>query len=92
MGDYDRYEKLRDGRITSREITSLRELPTALVEARIAARLTQFQLADRIGVAEQQVQRWEANEYSALSIHRLQEIADALGAQMHGTITYSSAA
>jgi DNA-binding XRE family transcriptional regulator len=88
----DHYEKLRDGRITSREITSLHELPTALIEARIAARLTQLRLAKRIGVAEQQIQRWEANDYSGVNLTRLQEIADALGVQMHDTITYSSAA
>jgi DNA-binding XRE family transcriptional regulator len=88
----DHYEKLRDGRITSREITSLHELPTALIEARIAARLTQLQLAKRIGVAEQQVQRWEANDYSGVNLDRLQNIADALGVEMHDTITYSSAA
>lgn len=88
----DHYEKLREGRITSREITSLHELPVALIEARIAARLTQRQLAKRIGVAEQQVQRWEANDYSGVGLHRLQEIADALDVQIHETITYSSAA
>lgn len=88
----DHYERLRDGHITSREITSLRELPSALIEARIAARLTQRQLAERIGVAEQQVQRWEANDYSSVGIDRLQNIADALGVQIHETITYSSAA
>jgi DNA-binding XRE family transcriptional regulator len=88
----DHYEKLREGRITGREITSLHELPVALIEARIAARLTQRQLAKRIGVAEQQVQRWEANDYSGVGIDRLQEIADALGVQIQETITYSSAA
>jgi DNA-binding Xre family transcriptional regulator len=88
----DHYEKLRDGRITSREITSLRELPVALIEARIAARLTQRQLAEHIGTAEQQVQRWEANDYSGVGLDRLQNIADALGVQIHETITYSSAA
>jgi DNA-binding XRE family transcriptional regulator len=88
----DHYEKLRDGRITGREITSLDDLPDALIEARIAAKLTQRQLAKRIAVAEQQIQRWEANDYSGVSIHRLQEIADALGMQIHNTITYSSAA
>jgi DNA-binding XRE family transcriptional regulator len=86
------HEKLRDGRITSREITSLYELPTALVEARIAAKLTQRQLAERIDVAEQQIQLWEADEYSDVNLTRLQEIADALAVQMHGTITFSSAA
>ncbi len=88
----DHYEKLRDGRITSREITSLHELPTALIEARIAAGLTQRQLAVRIGVAEQQIQRWEANGYSGVNLDRLQSIADALGVKMRETITYSSAA
>jgi DNA-binding XRE family transcriptional regulator len=88
----EHYEKLRDGQITSREITSLHELPTALIEARIAAKLTQRQLAKRIGVAEQQIQRWEANGYTGVNLERLQNIADALGVQMHDTITYSSAA
>lgn len=88
----DHYEKLRDGQITSREITSLHELPTALIEARIAARLTQRQLAERIGVAEQQIQRWEANGYSGVNLDRLQSIADALSVQIRETITYSSAA
>ncbi len=86
------YEKLRDGHITSREITSLHELPVALIEARIAARLTQRQLAKRLGIAEQQIQRWEANKYSGVGVDRLQEIADALGVQIRETITYSSAA
>jgi DNA-binding XRE family transcriptional regulator len=88
----DHYEKLREGRITGREITSLHELPIALIEARIAARMTQRLLAERIGVAEQQVQRWEANDYSGVGLDRLQSIADALGVQIHETITYSSAA
>lgn len=91
-GQVDHYEQLRDGHITGREITSLKELPTALIEARIAARLTQRQLAERIGVAEQQVQRWEANGYTGVNLDRLQNIADALGVHIHETITYSSAA
>jgi DNA-binding XRE family transcriptional regulator len=86
------HEKLRDGRITSRKIISLYELPTALIEARIAAQLTQLQLAERIGVAEQQIQLWEADEYSDVDLTRLQDIADALGVQMHGTITFTCAA
>ena len=86
------HEKLRDGRITSRKIISLYELPIALIEARIAAKLSQLQLAERIGVTEQQIQLWETDEYSDVDLTRLQDIADALAVQMHGTITYSSAA
>jgi DNA-binding XRE family transcriptional regulator len=87
-----RYEQLRDGHVTGRDLDSLRELPTALIEARIAAKLTQRALADRLDIAEQQVQRWEANEYAGVGLDRLQDIADALGIRIRETITYSSAA
>ncbi len=60
-----------------------------MIEARIAARLTQRELAERLGVPEQQVQRWEANSYVGVAIERLQEIADALQLQVHETVTYA---
>jgi DNA-binding transcriptional regulator YiaG len=84
-----RYEDLRSGRVAQRTLHSLRELPVALIEARIAARLTQRELAERLGVPEQQVQRWEANEYAGVGVDRLQTIADALGVQVLETITYA---
>ena len=88
----ERYEQLRDGAITGRELDSLRDLPTALIEARIAAKLTQRALADRLGVAEQQVQRWEATNYAGVGLERLQDVADALGSRIRENVTYSSAA
>ena len=91
-GQLRHYEQLRAGQITQRKITSLRELPVALIEARIAARLTQRQLAKRLGVAEQQIQRWEANEYTGVNLERLQSIADALGVRIRETIIYKPAA
>lgn len=88
----EHYEQLRDGTITGRELDSLRELPTALIEARIAAKLTQRTLADRLGIAEQQVQRWEATAYAGVGLERLQDIADALQTRIRENVTYSSAA
>jgi DNA-binding transcriptional regulator YiaG len=88
----ERYEQLRDGAITGRELDSLRELPTALIEARIAAKLTHRALAQRLGVAEQQVQRWEATAYAGVGLDRLQDVADALGSRIYENVTYSSAA
>ncbi len=83
-----RYEDLHSGRVTKRGLCSLRGLSVAMIEGRIAARMTQRDLANRLGVAEQQVQRWEINDYVGVGLERLQEIADALGVQMHGTATY----
>lgn len=83
------YEDLRDGRINKRELGSLRDLPTALIEARIAAGLTQKALGERLDVKEQQVQRWETNLYSGVGVDRLQEVADALGMGVRETVRYA---
>ena len=83
-----RYDDLRSGRVAQRTLNSWRELPIALIEARIAARLTQRELAERLGVPEQQVQRWEANSYAGVAIERLQQIADVLQLQVFETVTY----
>jgi DNA-binding Xre family transcriptional regulator len=76
--DLAEYEALRDGRVTVIELESLRDLPSALIRARIAAHLTQRALAERLGVKEQQIQRYEATHYSGVTFERLQAVADAL--------------
>ena len=88
--EIERYEELRGGRVSERELPSLRELPTALIEARIAAGLTQKALGERLKVNEQQVQRWEANRYSGVGVERLQEVADALGMDVTETVSYAT--
>jgi len=85
------YEDLREGRVRSRTLRSLSELPTALIEARIASRVTQKTLAGRLGVAEQQVQRWEATGYSGVGVGRVQEVADALGVRITKKIDFAPA-
>jgi HTH-type transcriptional regulator/antitoxin HigA len=85
-----RYEDLRDGRIGQRELGSLRDFPTALIEARIVAGLTQKQRGERLEVKEQQIQRWEANLYSGVGVERLQKVADALGMKVKETVSYAA--
>lgn len=72
------YELLRSGAVSTFEASSLAELPTLLVKARIARDWTQRDLADALGVAEQQMQRYEATGYRAASLARLCDVADAL--------------
>jgi uncharacterized protein (DUF433 family) len=80
----------RDGRVAQRELGSLRDFPTALIEARIVAGLTQKQLGERLEVKEQQIQRWEANLYSGVGVERLQEVADALGMEVKVIVDYAA--
>jgi DNA-binding Xre family transcriptional regulator len=90
--DLERYEALKAGKVKNRRIQSLRELPVLLIEGRIAAGLTQRQLADRLGLPEQQIQRYEATMYSGVSLDRLQEVADALGLEIEERVTYAAPA
>lgn len=75
------YENLQK-KGAARKRGSLAELPSALIQARIARKITQKQLAKLIKVDEQQIQRYEASDYDSVSLPRLTDIADALGVTM----------
>lgn len=73
------YDALREGRLGTLELDSLVQLGEALVKARIAAGMTQRELAEQVGLKEQQIQRYEERRYEQASFARILEIADALG-------------
>lgn len=73
------YEQLRRHGGKTLDVRSIEKLPQSLIRARIAAGLTQKELATRLGVKEQQVQRYEATNYSSASLARVLEIARILG-------------
>jgi transcriptional regulator with XRE-family HTH domain len=77
------YESLRSGRQPVLEVDSFEEFPDALVRARIAAGLSQKELAERLGLKEQQIQKYEATSYSAASHARMTEVVNALGLRVH---------
>jgi transcriptional regulator with XRE-family HTH domain len=87
--EIDEYEALRGGKIRRRVLTSLLDLPDALIEARIVRGLTQKELGKKLDVAEQQIQRYESTRYAGVSLERLQEVADAVGIKLKKTIEYS---
>ena len=79
------YEAVREGRF---EVEALREavnLPELLIKARIARGLTQRELADRLGLKEQQIQKYEATDYMAAKWSRIREVADALSMELGGS-------
>ena len=73
------YEALRHGEVMALTLDSLAELPETLIRARTAARLSQADLAARLGLKKQQVQRYEATRYAGVSLQRIQAVASALG-------------
>lgn len=72
------YDELRTGNPPLFKLRSIEELPEVLIKTRIALGLSQKDLAERIGVPEQQVQRYEATDYESASVARVKEIIKAL--------------
>jgi transcriptional regulator with XRE-family HTH domain/Zn-dependent peptidase ImmA (M78 family) len=80
------YEALQAGSAQVVEVESFDEIPSALIRARIASGLSQKDLAARLGLKEQQVQRYEATDYSGASFSRLSEVVKALGVSVREDI------
>jgi len=76
--EVEEYDRLRSGQVSTFE-ASLAELATLLVKARIARNWTQRRLAEALGIAEQQVQRYESTGYRSASLARICDVAAALG-------------
>lgn len=73
------YRELVEAGPAAVQINSLADIPRALIRARIARRVTQRQLAERLGVKPQQVQRWESESYENATYASIVEVAMALG-------------
>ncbi|MER9758005.1 XRE family transcriptional regulator [Mesorhizobium sp. M0166] len=80
------YDRLKSADLSMISINSFDELADGLIQARIAGRLSQKDLAERLGLKEQQVQRYEAERYASASYQRLREIANALGVRIKNDI------
>jgi transcriptional regulator with XRE-family HTH domain/Zn-dependent peptidase ImmA (M78 family) len=85
------YEELRSGKRKSLSVDSFGQLGRALIQARVASGMSQKQLADKLGLKEQQIQRYEATEYQTASVARIQDIIRALGIAVREDIFLPSA-
>lgn len=76
--EMEEYQSLKKGNISAISINSLNDIHEILIKARIAKGWTHADLADRLGLKEQQIQRYEATDYEAASISRVIEVLMAL--------------
>ena len=80
------YDRLKSSDLSVISIGSFDKLADGLIKARIASGLSQKALAERLGLKEQQIQRYEAERYASASYQRLREIAGALGVRITNDI------
>ena len=79
------YESLKAGNFELGDLHMVAELPTALIKARIAQGLSQKDLAERLNLKEQQIQRYEATDYASASLNRIKEVVSALSIDVSDT-------
>jgi HTH-type transcriptional regulator / antitoxin HigA len=80
------YDTKRAGLETNFPFSSVSEVGEHLIGCRVARSWTQRKLADVLGLKEQQVQRYERDRYSTISLARLNAVAEALGVTISGTL------
>jgi HTH-type transcriptional regulator / antitoxin HigA len=76
------YEALRSGKRRIVALDSIEELSTTLSQARIAAGLSQEELAAKLGLKPPQIQRYEATNYRSASLEWVNEIVRVLGIKL----------
>lgn len=73
--EYDRLRKEGPGPFRPKEIS---ELGSYLIRARVAAGVTQADLAKQLGVSQPMVHKYEVAEYQGASLQTLKQVAEAL--------------
>jgi ribosome-binding protein aMBF1 (putative translation factor) len=76
------YEALRSGKRRVIKTESFSDFPAALIQARVSLGLSQRDLAERLGLKEQQIQRYEATNYASASLSRVAAVVAALGLEV----------
>lgn len=61
---------------------TLEQLSKILISARLAQRLSHKELAKRLSITEQQVQRYESTDYESASLVKLLDVMDALNLKL----------
>jgi len=73
------YESAKTGNFEDLKRRARNDPGLSLIVARIARNFTQKELARKLGLKEQQIQRYEADRYSSISLANFRRIANLLG-------------
>jgi DNA-binding XRE family transcriptional regulator len=72
------YEDLKSGKQKLPDLGLVNDLPLLLIKWRIYRKLTQKELAELLGLYEQQIQKYEETNYSGASLATISKVAETL--------------
>jgi len=76
------YEMLKNDKEGILKERLFSELPTLLTEYKIKSGLTQKEFAEQLGIKEQQLQRYEADNFTSVTFKNLLRFLDAIGLEI----------
>lgn len=77
--DIKEYESLKEGSYHCIKPKSLQDIPQCLIKLRIAYGWTQAELGEKVGIAQQAIARYEAEDYVSAGFNRILDIANVFG-------------
>ncbi len=84
--EYERLINCATSKPLKLKVDSLNKLPDSLIKARVAAKISQKELADRLGVDEEQVKDYEYTNYQSASFVEILEISTVLGVEFENAV------
>ncbi|MCU0541726.1 MAG: helix-turn-helix transcriptional regulator [Oscillatoriaceae cyanobacterium Prado104] len=82
MAEYERLMKCDRAFALKIEAGSILEFPRVLIKARIAANVTQKELAERLGLEESRIKEYEDSDYQCASWGEIIDITEALAVEL----------
>jgi ribosome-binding protein aMBF1 (putative translation factor) len=76
------YETLKSNKSTILKERLFIDLPSILVEYKIKAGLTQKEFAEQLGIKEQQLQRYEADNFKSVTFKNFRRFLEAIGLEL----------
>lgn len=83
------YENFKNGNVIEKKFDNIRELGESIIFMRLANGWTQKQFADRCGLKEQQIQRYEKELYQSANLKRIDFFLSILKSNISGVSAYS---
>lgn len=84
--EYERLMNCHQNQPIKIQVESLNKLPDALIKARIAAKMSQQELAEILGLEADRVRQYEDSDYQCASFIEILEVSTALGVEFETAI------
>ena len=84
--EYERLIKCDKSQPIQIKVESMNKLPDTLIKARIAAKISQQELAEIIGIEEQRVKQYEDTDYQCASFGEILEVSAVLGVEFETAV------